>query len=128
MFSVDLETGDVSMHVGDTGSYIVRATRTSGEPFDADDRMLYTVKDINNKIVMQRVYSLVNDGLENGEVRIEYHNADTDSFPAGQYKTEMRYIISPLYDSAGNIVDGSVVRTPHNGQATLTLSEVYGEV
>lgn len=128
MFIVDTETGNVSMHVGDTGSYVIRATRSGGEPFSADDRMLYTVKDVNNKIVMQRTYRLINDGLENGEVRIEFHNSDTDSLPAGQYKTEIRYIISPLYDGSGKIVDGSVVRTPEIGQATLTLAEVYGEV
>lgn len=128
MFRVS-ETGAVTMHVGDTGAYIVTATRESGEPFSADDRLIYTVKNAQNQIVRQQYYELDNDdSIGNGKVMIEFHNADTDTWPVGTYQTELRYVINPYYDENDKIIDGDIVRVPENGQSTLTLNAVRGEV
>lgn len=127
MFEVNKETAAVTMHCGDTGSYAVAATRSSGDPFGADDRALFTVQDASGKIVIQREYRLDDAELGNGVILIEYHNPDTDQLPPGTYNTELRYIIHP-YRTDGTIVNGDVVRTPPVLQSTLVLRAVYGEV
>lgn len=118
----------VTMHCGDTGSYRVAAARSSGEPFGADDRALFTVRNASGENVIEREYVLDDDEvLGNGVIRIEYKNADTDDLAPGQYSTEIRYIINP-YRENGKIVDGDVVRTPAVLKSTLTLIGVIREV
>ena len=144
MFTVNYDTGAVVMHRGDTGAYIVSATRKTGEPWGADDRMLLTVWN-GAEALLQRIYRLDDDELGNGVVLIEFHNEDTDKLPIGSYPMERRYIISPTWDVAegeeiptercadalqiaSKIVDGAVVRVPPKGQTTITLQDIYGEV
>lgn len=115
------------MHCGDTGSYRVAAARSSGEPFGADDRALYTVTGQDGKNVIEREYRLDDETMGNGVIRIEFHNDDTDDLPAGQYQTEIRYVITP-YREDGKIIDGDIVRTPIALKSTLTLLGVIREV
>lgn len=142
MFSINHDTGDITMHRGDTGAFKVSATRSSGEDWTEDDRMLWTVRSASGDIVMQRFYRLDDDeGLGNGVVEIQFHNNDTDQWDNGIYNTERRYIVNAYWDGEapeGNcvdaltagvrIVDGDIVRVPEHGQATMSLSDIYGEV
>ena len=45
MFNVDLETMEIKMHRGDTGSFKVASERESGTAWTEDDRMIFTVRD-----------------------------------------------------------------------------------
>ena len=140
MFNVDLETSEITMHRGDTGSFTVRARRKDGEPWTADDRMLFTIRNGQGEVVLQRFYRLDDQwGLGNGVVLIEFHNNDTDSWDNGQYELERRYNIMPAWDgeapagrcvnalTAGvRMVEGAVVRTVV--QSTLQINDIYGEV
>lgn len=130
----------ITMHAGDTGAFKVHATRTSGEAWTEDDRMLFTVKSSSGDILLQRIYRLDDDnGLGNGVVVIQFHNNDTDSWPAGQYNTERRYNINPRWDGTppdgmcvnaltadASMTDGDVVRTVVQG--TLTINSVLGNI
>ena len=139
-FQVDLTTMDIKMNRGDTGSFWVAASRASGDEWTADDRMLFTVRDGQNEIVMQRFYRL-DDQWDQGDgiVLIEFHNDDTDTWPTGQYSVELRFDINPWWSgtaptgrcvnalTAGvKMIEGDVVRTVIH--STLTLDDIYGEV
>lgn len=130
----------ITMHAGDTGAFKIHATRATGENWTADDRMLFTVRDAMNEIVMQRFYRLDDDeGLGNGVIEIQFHNNDTDEWPAGAYSTERRYDVNPRWDgeppegmcvnamTAGvRMIEGDVVRTVVQG--TLTIQSVLGDI
>lgn len=145
MFDVDKTNGAVTMHRGDTGAYKVHATRKSGTAWTSADRMILTVWN-GLQPVLQRFYRLDDQwGLGDGIVQIEFHNEDTDKLPPGEYILERRYAIDPTWDldegvsiptervsnaltAGARIVDGSNVRVPRNGQTTLRISQIYGEV
>jgi hypothetical protein len=141
MFDPNKETGNITMHAGDTGSYTVYATRESGTAWTADDRMVFTVANASGVVMLQRYYRL-DTSLGNGKVLIEFHNGDTDEWPAGNYTAERRYVVNPRWDGTvptGNvtdalaegiahIIDGDTVRTPKWAQTTITINRVYGEV
>lgn len=141
MFAVDYNTYAITMHKGDTGAFKIRAVRASGDAWTANDRLIWTVRGPLGNIVMQRYYRLDDATLGNGVVRVQFDNADTDTWATGNYSTERRYIIHPSWTgdartescvnamtSASKIVDGYTVRVPNNGHSTLMLSEVYAEV
>ena len=139
MFNVD-ETGNVTMHRGDTGAFKVRATRQTGEAWTADDRLLFTIRNAAGDIVIQRIYRLDDDdGLGNGVVEIQFHNSDTDSLPNGTYQVERRYNVHPYWDGTppegmcvdaltadARMIEGDCVRTVFQGN--LTISDVYGDI
>lgn len=140
MFEVNLETMEIKMHRGDTGSFKVAAERASGTAWTEDDRMLFTVRDAQNEVVLQRFYRLDDQwDLGDGVVLIEIHNDDTDKWANGVYNTELRFDVDPVWNgdpptarcvdalTAGvRMVEGSVVRTAI--QSTLTIDDIYGEV
>lgn len=140
MFNVDLETMNITMHRGDTGSFKLAASRESGSAWTEDDRMLFTIKNQNNEIVIQRFYRLDDQyDLGDGKVLIEFHNDDTDQLENGMYSVEARFVISPIWNgtaptsrcadalTAGvRMVEGSIVRTKI--QSTLEINDIYGEV
>ena len=140
MFNHDNETGAITMHRGDTGAFLVHATKTSGEAWTDKDRMLWTVKDASGAIVMQRIYRLDTE-LGNGYAEIQFHNSDTDTWEPGPYTTERRYDINPAWkggapSSEGDcinalltgdeMIEGDVVRTVFQG--SLTISAILGEI
>ena len=141
MFSTDT-VGNITMHRGDTGAFKVTATQGSGDAWTSSDRMLYTVRNGAGDIVLQRFYRLDDDeGLGNGKVEIQFHNNDTDQWANGTYNAERRYIVNAYWDgtaptgmcvdalTAGvRIVDGDLVRVPANGQTTISVNDIYGEV
>jgi len=140
MFERNADATQITMHAGDTGAFKVKATRSSGEDWTADDRLLFTIRDAGGAIVLQRFYRLDDDeGLGNGVVEIQFHNNDTDEWPVGTYSTERRYDINPRWNgtppegmcvnalTAGvKMIEGDVVRTVVQG--TLTIQGVLGDI
>ena len=71
MFEVSNNGKTVKMHAGDTGSFAVKAIRSSGEDWTSSDRMLFTIKS-GGDIILQRFYRLDDDeGLGNGVMLIQ---------------------------------------------------------
>ena len=140
MFNVNLETMEIKMHAGDTGSFKVHAERGSGDAWTDEDRMLFTVRDGAGEIVLQRIYRLDDQwGIGDGTVLIEFHNDDTDQWASGAYSTELRFDISPIWQgtaptarcvnaltSSAKMVEGAIVRTKI--QSTLTIDGVLGDI
>ena len=139
MFEYNSNGTEIKMHAGDTGAFKVHATRSSGEDWTEDDRMLFTIRK-DGEIVMQRFYRLDDDeGLGNGVVEIQFHNNDTDEWDTGIYEMERRYNVNPRWNgtppegmcvnalTAGvRMVEGDVVRTVVQG--TLTIIGIMGEI
>ena len=140
MFNVNLETMEIKMHAGDTGSFKVHAERGSGDAWTDVDRMLFTVRDGAGEIVLQRIYRLDDQWeIGDGTVLIEFHNDDTDQWASGAYSTELRFDISPIWQgtaptarcvnaltSSAKMVEGAIVRTKI--QSTLTINGVLGDI
>lgn len=140
MFNVNLETMEIKMHAGDTGSFKVHAERGSGDAWTDEDRMLFTVRDGAGEIVLQRIYRLDDQWeIGDGTVLIEFHNDDTDQWASGAYSTELRFDISPIWQgtaptarcvnaltSSAKMVEGAIVRTKI--QSTLTIDGVLGDI
>ena len=141
-FIHDIETGDIRMNAGDTGSFKVHCARESGAEWPATARMLYTIKNPQGEIVLQRIYRLDDQyDLGDGVVLIEFHNDDTDTWAPGQYATERRYNVAPIWDgtpssarcvdalaptSPAVMVEGVPVRTVFKG--SLTIESVDGRI
>lgn len=145
-FHFDPTTGNVTLHQGDTGSYTVTCARSSGADFGEDDRMLYSVESPSGELVMQRLYRLDREDL-NGIADIEYHNADTQGWPAGVYSGELRVLLNAYWNIQdpptgdvvdllalygglaldGPVVDGDTVRTKDE-RFSVTILDVIGEV
>ena len=141
MFNVNLDTMEITMHAGDTGSFKVGATRGSGTAWTEDDRALFTVRDQHGEAVLMRYYRLDDQyDLGNGYILVEFHNDDTDQWEPGAYTTELRFDVSPIWDGyaptgrcenallpgMAKMNEGSVVRTVI--QSTLTIQGVLGEI
>lgn len=143
MFEINYSTMAIKMHRGDTGQFAVTAVKSSGEDWTANDRMIFTVVNGAQEVVLERYYRL-DDGrtsvsLDNGVVLIELHNDDTDGWANGTYGTELRFVCDAVWDGApetddmvdatgdvSHIIEGIPVRTAL--QSTMTLSNIYGEV
>ena len=141
-FQVDLETMDIKMNRGDTGSFKVGSSRKSGTAWTEDDRMLFTIKNAQGEIMIQRIYRLDDQyGLGDGKVLIEFHNNDTDTWDPGQYTTELRFDVAPVWDGTPvptercvdalmpgvpKMIEGPVVRTVI--QSSLMIEGVLGDI
>ena len=141
MFVVNLETMEITMHQGDTGSFKIGATRGNGEAWTEDDRALFTVRNQQGEAVLMRYYRLDDQyDLGNGHILVEFHNDDTDQWEPGAYNTELRFDVSPVWDGdpptgrcenallpgVAKMIEGSVVRTVI--QSTLTIQGILGEI
>ena len=141
-FVFDTETGNLSLYAGDTGSFALRIRRSGGESWPDTARMLYTVKNGAGDIVMQRIYRLDDQwDLGDGVVLVEFHNDDTDTWPAGSYSTEIRVNLTPVWNGTpsearcvnqlgpgthATMIEGIPVRTQFKG--TLSVSSVDGRI
>lgn len=139
-FQYDPETLDIKMNAGDTGSFKIHSARASGTAWTANDRMLFTVRDTQRVVVLQRYYRLDDAfGLGNGTVLVEFHNDDTDDWTPGLYGVELRFDVDPVWSGEAptgrcenalavdaSIIEGSVVRTVIH--SSLTIEEVYGKI
>lgn len=140
MFDVNLETMEIKMHRGDTGSFKLRATRESGTAWTEDDRGLFTVTNQQGEIMLQRFYRLDDQwSLGDGVILVEFHNDDTDTWETGQYSTEFRCDVSPIWEGTppggrcvnaltanARLIEGPLVRTTI--QSTLTILGVLGDI
>ena len=139
-FQFDTESGNIQMNRGDTGSFKVHCSRSSGESWTSDSRMLFTIKNSQGDIMLQRIYRLDDQwGLGDGVVLIEFHNNDTDTWEPGSYQMERRYNVAPVWEGTAptarcadalatdaRMVEGVPVRTVFQG--SLTIEEVQGEI
>ena len=140
-FRVNYSTGDIEMNAGDTGSFKVHASRSRGESWTEDSRMLFTITNPQGEIVMQRIYRLDDQyDLGDGWVLIEFHNDDTDQWAAGTYSVERRYNVSPIWEgspiptarcvdaltASAKMVEGVAVRTVFVG--SLRIDGVKGRI
>lgn len=115
----------ITLSRGDTGALRVNATATlEDEPFTfgQDDRALFSIKNANGEIIMQKACE-----MENNSFTVYFLNADTDSLAPGAFSWDVRYIIHPYYDSEGKIIDGDQVITPKTPM-NMTLLTVVGDV
>ena len=115
----------ISLSRGDTGALKVSAIATlDGEAFffGSDDRALFSVRNANGEIIMQKAYEMTDN-----EFTVYFLNSDTDSLAPGAYQWDVRYIIHPYYDDNGNIINGDQVLTPKEPQ-TINLLTVVGDV
>lgn len=132
---------NIALFAGDTGAFVLSATRESGEAWTEDDRMQMTVTNQTGEIVMQRWYRLDDDdGLGNGVIQIEFHNADTKNWTPGTYSMERRYSVSPSWKtgtapagkcvnaltSGNEMIGGDIVDTVIQG--SLTIIGVIGKI
>ena len=132
MFSVNFDTGAITMNVGDTGSFELEAHRDDGTDWTEDDRAVFTVRGATGANVMERVYRLDDVELGNGVILVELHNDDTDNLTPGTYSWEVRFVVHPYYSADGQIIDGDIVQTPGiNGRGdpmSLTLKSVLADI
>lgn len=119
MFDVDGYV--ITLSRGDTGA--IKFTADTEHTFDAVDRALFSVKNAVGEVVKQQAFEID----ENKSFVVSFFNADTDTLAAGSYSWDVRYIIHPYYDDAGNIIDGDQVITPRQPME-LQLLQVVGEV
>jgi len=117
MFIVDGNT--ISLSRGDTGAIQIDVT---GYTFGSDDRALFSIKAGNGQVVKQKAYQMVNNSFT-----VTFFNSDTDTLNPGSYSWDVRYVIHPYYDEAGNIVDGNQVLTP-NLPMQCNLLTVVGDI
>ena len=123
MFNTD--DYSISLSRGDTGALKINATATlngAAFTFGSDDRALFSVRNANGEIIMQKAYELTNNAFV-----VYFLNSDTDALAPGAYSWDVRYIINPYYDADGRIIDGDQVITPKSPM-TLTLLTVVGDV
>lgn len=140
-FIFDKTTGNFELYAGDTGSGTFGFARESGNPFPDTARALWTVRNTQGDIMMQRIYRLDNQyGLGDGWFLIEFHNDDTDDWPAGTYTSEIRVDITPIWDGtpsaarcvdalaegAARMIEGVPVRTKFKG--TVKINGVDGRI
>ena len=123
MFNVEEYT--ITLSRGDTGALTVNATATldgSDYTFAAEDRALFSIKNANGEIIMQKAYEMTDNSFT-----VYFLNGDTDSLAPGSYSWDVRYIIHPYYDASGKIIDGDQVITPKTPM-NMTLLTVVGDV
>ena len=141
MFNVDLETMEISMHAGDTGSFKIHSERESGDAWTEDDRMQLVITNGQGEKVLWRIYRLDDQyDLGDGTVLVEFHNDDTDTWDPGDYSTELRFNVDPVWngtpstarcvdalaEGAVTMIEGSIVRTTI--QSTLHIQGVLGKI
>ena len=126
-FDINKQTFAITLHRGDTGARYLKAKKTSGRPFVAGDVAIFEVKR-GTQVYMHREFPLDDDeGAGNGRFLLAFRNSDTDTWPAGNYKTEIRTILNPIRAS-GKVVDGDTVRTPPKVKSSLQILDVDIEI
>ena len=111
----------ITLSRGDTGS--IKFIANTDYTFSADDRALFSIKNAVGGVVKQAAFALDNDK----SFTVTFFNSDTDTLAGGTYSWDVRYIIHPYYDAAGNIVNGDQVITPRQPME-MQILQVVGEV
>ncbi len=118
MFVVDEDSKAITLHRGDTGELTVTL---SGYDFsNVVARALFSLKRAG-VVVKEQVYEID----ENNQFVVEFANEDTDYVSPGAYEYDVRVVIDPEFDDDGNIVTGTVVRTPDD-PLPVTIKRTVG--
>ena len=130
----------ITIFAGDTGSFVITASRKSGESWTENDRMQMTIKS-GDVIMLQRWYRLDDQyDLGDGAMLIEFHNEDTDYWGPGTYSMERRYAVNPSWKtgtapegrcvnaltSGNEMISGEVVDTVIQG--SFTVKPILGKI
>ena len=119
MFIVDTTRKTIELHRGDTGAVGFTAT---GYTFGAADRAVFTMKAADGTVVKEGVFQMTNNRFE-----IEFKNPDTDYLDPGTYEYDVRYVVSPVFDADGKVVDGQAVGTPEDPMQMM-LRRTIGQI
>ena len=143
-WSIDKNTMAVTMHKGDTGAYLVKLTRKSGEAWEDGDVAIYEAFQ-GSDVKIHREFNLqpeVPNEIEkgDGEFLIAFTNSDTDTWAAGTYNTEIRTVIRPIRNNKVDLyVDSDEITaeidedtclayvTTVTGTVTMTYSSDWDE-
>lgn len=102
MFSVD-GNKKITITKGDTAALTIRATNKT---FASADRAVFTIATRTGEKLYENEYQ-----LNNGAFTVQFSNEVTDKWNAGQYKWQVRYVITPVREE-GVITGGNEVITP----------------
>lgn len=121
MFKID-SNKNIYLTQGDTAGFIIRP---SGITFEGGEIGLFTITNSKGAQMMQRIYPIA-DGI----ITVRLENDDTDHWPDGNYKWEMRYFINPEYDDQEHLIGGEEVYTPEqfDNMRNLYLKKALGNV
>lgn len=107
-FEVNPKTKQISIYAGDTASMTVKV---SGYDWQRTDRALFTVKPKDGEKddeVICREYEIVNN-----QFVVEFLSEDTNDLdPDVEYEWDIRFIINPIRDEHGDIIQRDAVTTP----------------
>lgn len=119
MYSVSGTT--ITLSRGDT----MKLTFGSGKTdWGANDRAIVTIKNASGTVVLKEIHTIKSDGTFD----MSFQNSTTDTWPIGTYTYDVRYVMNPVYDTAGvNIIEGDAVITPA-APAILNIINTVGEV
>lgn len=147
MFKINEKNFTLTLHAGDTGSFDIRGIREDGAAWETGDIVRFTVANGAGEIIIDRAYKLTGvDGVPEGCAVIEFHNNDTDTWPAGGYTMQARFYVNPSWSNgapAGDVTDllavgsypneGDIVDIPEGGDdkpsgiGAITVLRAYGE-
>lgn len=102
MFKVEVDK--ITITKGDTAALTVRA---SNKTFASADRAIFTIA---NKAGTELLYNQEYE-LNNGQFTVQFTNDMTDDWAPGQYKWQVRYVVTPVR-TEGHISGGAEVITP----------------
>lgn len=117
MITVDKETNTIFLPKGDTGAITIKP---KGYDFGVDDRALFTVKDKKKNVKMERLLP-----IDENAVVIEFAHKDTNTWDAGEYKWDVRWLVGPSYEQQ-KLDDADDVDTPDSGYL-LVVTDTVGQ-
>lgn len=109
---------DLYLSRGDTGNLRIRIA--SAYATTSYDRILFTVKDKENPVIVQVLTP------ENNEAVLQFTNEMTEELPAKDYEYDIRIFINAVLDSDDIPIDGDIIRTPFK-PAVFHLLKTVGD-
>lgn len=104
MFNYDVNTMQITLHRGNTGTVPFKIT---GHDFTGETAVAYFCMKQGSTVVKEGYYPLDSTG----EFTVEFVNTDTDGLAPGTYEYDVHVVLDPVYDDNDNVVDGTFVRT-----------------
>lgn len=108
---------------GDTGSFAIPSLIDS-----VPGAELIAVFSIFNE--RERIWTKEYE-VKDGMVRIEFAHEETENFPLGLYKWDIKIYVNPRHDESGLLIDGDEVHSYYAGfqlpECEIALAPIYGE-